>query len=279
MGLGNSREISRLTNEKDACNRELNTLKSNNKLITNSDNLTANIKELTTNRDKLKSEISELTKLNTNKDELKSEISKLLQDKKTLYSITSNLYSENSELESKKSELVADIEKLNDRLAILQSQYNDLISKMDNYIQSNTIDDENKLIVGSREGEKVAILLGSSPLFWYSNTKFDHLDDAKKAPFLYDKHIIQRVIDIQQNKTDKAAAVADLIEYIKSKYGIDFTDNGNYYMVNPNINAENIDALRITWIPKGKQFNINIIDDLVTHEDVDIEENNFSFIA
>jgi seryl-tRNA synthetase len=273
MGLGNSREISRLTNEREACTRELNALKNKN---TNRDNLTANIEELTNNRDKLKSEISELAKLNTNKYELKSEISKLLQDRKTLYSITSELYLENSELESKKSELVTDIEKLNDKLAILQSQYDELISKMDNYIQSNTIDDENKLIVGSSDGEKVAILLGSSPLFWYSNRKFEHLDDTKRAPFLYDKHIIQRVIDIQQNKTDKAAAVADLIEYINSKYGIDFTDNGNYYMVNPNINAENIDALRITWIPKGKQFNIN---DFETYEDVDIEKDNFSFIA
>uniref|UniRef100_A0A6C0I0J2 Uncharacterized protein n=1 Tax=viral metagenome TaxID=1070528 RepID=A0A6C0I0J2_9ZZZZ len=274
MGLGNSREISRLTNERDTCNRELTTLKRNNKLITNRDNLTANIEELTTNRDKLKSEISELTKLNTNKDELKSEISKLLQDKKTLYSITNNLYSENSELESKKSELVADIEKLNDRLVILQSQYTDLTSKMDNYIQSNTIDDENKLIVGARDGEKVAILLGSSPLFWYSNTKFDYLDDRQKVPFLYDKNIIQKVTDIQQNKTE--TAIADLIEYIKSKYGIDFTGNNNY---SSSINADNINSLNIRWIPKGKRFNIHTINDSVTYEDVDIEEDNFSFIA
>jgi len=269
MGLGNSREISRLTNEKDACNRELNTLKSNNKLITNRNSLTANIEELTTNRDRLKSEISELAKLNTNKDELKSEISKLLQDKKTLDSITVNLYSEKSELESKKSELVADIEKLNDRLAKLESEYNDLISKMDNYIQSNTIDDENKLIVG----EKVAILLGSSPLFWYSNTKFDHLDDAQKVPFLYDKNIIQKVIDIKQNKTE--TTIADLIGYIKYKYNIDFTGNNNY----SSINADNINSLNIRWIPKGKRFNIHTINDSVTYEDVDIEEDNFSFIA
>lgn len=273
MGLGNSREISRLTNERDTCNGELNALK--NKINNTRDNLTSEISGLATNRDKLKSEItdlnSEITELNTNRGELKSEIYKLLKDRK-------DLYSENSELESKKSELVANIETLNNSIAKLESEYNDLISKMDNYIQSNTIDDEIKLIVGSRDDEKVAILVGASPLFWYSNTKFDHLDDEQKAPFLYDKNIIQKVIDIQQNKTetDTETAIVDLINYIKSKYyNIDFTGNNDY----SSINSDNINSLSIRWVPKGKKFNIHTIDDSVTYEDVEMEENDFSFIA